>query len=377
MGPPPTAETLEARGRALGLDPYEIADGKHPGHWRLRPGYRATVLEMLDAKRRAGRVLAVRYFEEEAPRLGLRPDDVAVWINDHGYRGPALDATHSQIRILSLGDSCTFGSPLSQRHGYTRTLERELRQRGFGVEVVNGGVEGYAPADVLVRIDEFRALRPEITTLYIGWNALYTERFLEDNTGLGRYLVSARLVGRAVDLARARWGAHRAALAAYERPKRPRRDAAEVRLFDDYVPSFLPEVERIVVEMQASGSRVVLITIPGLYATDRDPSPRALETGHLPTFTDNPFVLARMAERYNTALRELARRRGLDLVDLDRWSSRELRPPEEHFVDSVHLDERSQERAGIVLADALESLVRASARPTPPAVPNRASPPGS
>ena len=51
--------------------------------------------------------------------------------------------------------------------------------------------------------------------------------------------------------------------------------------------------------MQAAGSRVVILTLPGLYQTDRDPSPRALEIGHLPTFTDNPFVLARMAELYS------------------------------------------------------------------------------
>jgi lysophospholipase L1-like esterase len=85
-----------------------------------------------------------------------------------------------------------------------------------------------------------------------------------------------------------------------------------------------------------------------------------LEVGHLPTFTDNPFVLARMVERYNAALRELAARRGLTLVDLDQWSRRELVPPEDYFVDSVHLDERSQERAGVVLADGLEPLLRAA-----------------
>jgi hypothetical protein len=110
-------------------------------------------------------------------------------------------------------------------------------------------------------------------------------------------------------------------------------------------------------EMQAAGSRVVLVTLPGLYASDRDPSPRALEIGHLPAFTDNPFVLARMAERYNDQLRRLASERGLGLVDLDSWCRQELRPADEHFVDSVHLDERSQERAGTFLAQALAPLI--------------------
>ena len=98
--------------------------------------------------------------------------------------------------------------------------------------------------------------------------------------------------------------------------------------------------------MQAAGSRVVILTLPGLYSTARDPAPRALEIGHLPTFTDNAFVLARMAERYNDALRALARERRLTLVDLDRWARATLVPPEEHFIDSVHLDELGQETAG-------------------------------
>jgi hypothetical protein len=136
-----------------------------------------------------------------------------------------------------------------------------------------------------------------------------------------------------------------------------------VRLASEYTPTFLPDVVRIVDEMRAGGSEVVLVTLPGLYSSDRDPSPRALEIGHLPTFTDNPFVVARMAERYNDRLRALARERGLALVDLDAWCRRELQPTEAHFVDSVHLDERAQERAGVFLARALAPLLsRGAAR---------------
>lgn len=361
----PSPAQLEAIGRQLGLDPYEMADPERPGRWRLRPGYRATVAELLEAKRRDGRQLTVRHIEEEAPRLGLRPDDVAVQINSAGYRGPEIDATRSRLRLLALGDSCTFGSPFAERFVYARALERELRARGFDAEVINGGVEGYAPDDVLARIDEFRALRPALTTVYVGWNALYNERWLADHTGLRRWSAGARLVGRALDLARARFGGRHAALAAYERAKRPERAAAEVELAGEYQSSFLPDVVRIVDEMRAGGSEVVLLTLPGLYSSDRDPSPRALEIGHLPTFTDNPFVLARMAERYNDQLRALARERGLVLVDLDAWCRRDLLPTEAHFVDSVHLDERSQERAGVFIAQALGPLLSRGAARAP------------
>jgi hypothetical protein len=242
------------------------------------------------------------------------------------------------------------------------------------VEVVNGGVEGYDPSDLLARLDEFRALRPEITTVYIGWNALYRERYLEEASGLARYLDSVRLLLRVRDvLAARRADPLQAALEAYERPKRPAREAPEVALVDAYRPSFLWQVERIVAGMREAGSHVVILTLPGLYSLDRHPSARSLAVGHLPAFTDNPFVLAAMAARYNDALRELARRQGLTAVDLERWGRDTLQPPESHFVDSVHLDEPSQQAAGVHLARAIEPLLReaASAQTIPRAASRR------
>jgi len=369
-GPPLTPAQAEALGRALDLDPYEMADPLRPGRWRLRPGYRASFSEMLAAKRAAGRSLTVRHMEQAAPGLGIAPDETAVEVNGDGYRGPALDPLHRRYRILAIGDSCTFGTPLSERYPYARVMEQELRARGFEVEVVNAGVEGYSPSDVLARLDEFEALRPELTTLYIGWNALFRDRFLDDASGPRRYLHSARLFSRALEAARARFGDRRqAATLAYERPRRADRAAPELRLLDAYVPSFFPEVVRIVERMQAAGSRVVILTLPGLYSSERDPSPRALEIGHLPTWSDNAFVLARMAERHNQALRALARERGLALVDLERWARETLVPPEQHFIDSVHLDELGQERAGRYLAEALAPLLPEPAREPQPSRP--------
>jgi lysophospholipase L1-like esterase len=369
---PLTPAQLDAAGRALGLDVYETADPLRPGRWRLRPGYRGTLHDVLEAKRAAGRVLAVRHMEAAATTLGIGPDEVAIEVNAEGFRGPALRLDQADVRILALGDSCTFGTPVADRYTYARAMERGLRTLGHPVEVVNGGVEGYDPSDVLARIDEFRALQPEITTLYIGWNALYRERYLDDVRGLARHLYSVRLFRHVRTIVLNRLADPRqAALEAYERPKRPDRTAPEIALLDDYQPSFVPQLVRIVEAMRAAGSRVVILTLPGLYQMDRDPSPRALEIGHLPTSTDNPFVLARTAGRYNETLRAIAKDRGLALVDLEAWARETLKPADEHFVDSVHLDERSQEQAGLYLAGVLAPLLP-GARPSATEVPSRA-----
>jgi len=222
------------------------------------------------------------------------------------------------------------------------------------VEVVNGGVEGYAPAQVLARMEDFRALRPDVATVYVGWNALWAEPV---SYGPERYLRVARLLRRARERLQTLRNPRGAAMEAFTRPKRPDADAPEVREMEEYVPTFMGDVERIVDEMETDGVRVVIATLPGLYVMEEAPSLRALKIGHLPAFTDNPYVLAKLTERYNGALREMARRRGLPLVDLDRWSREALRPRDSYFIDSVHLTEEGQTLLGKHMAERLRPLL--------------------
>jgi lysophospholipase L1-like esterase len=349
-GPDAPAD-LDAIGRALSLNPYEMVDPRRPSRWRLRPGCTLTLSQLLEAKRRDGHDLAVRYLRERAGRLGVRDDEVVLRIDAAGYRGPEVDPAHRRVRILALGDSCTFGTALGEQYPYPRVLEGALRRAGRDVEVINAGVEGYGPVDVLARLDELKALRPEITTIYLGWNALFDESFFEKTHGTARYSAGLGLLKDAYEQAMQRVvDPQERARAAVRREKHPDPAAPEVAALADYRPWFLRDLERVVAGMQSAGSRVVLITLPGLYVTDEAPSPRALAVGYLPLFTDNPYVLAQMARAYNDSLRSLAARQGLLLIDLDRWSRRALEPREAHFFDSVHLYEESQALIGEEIA---------------------------
>lgn len=348
---------LEAAGRAMGLDPYEMIDPSDRTSWRLRAGVKLTFAEVLEKKRSEGHLLAVRYLEKRAAEMQVPADAPAIAINADGFRGPEIDPGHARLRILAIGDSCTFGTPLGEQYPYPRVVERALGAAGRPVEVINAGVEGYGPKQVLMRLEEFTRLQPEVTTIYLGWNALFMETFPEPGGGARRWSASLGLLHDAWVRATAGGDAREKALAAYERPKRPDRDAAEVKALDHYVPSFMPDLVRIVEAMQAAGSRVVLVTLPGLYTMETTPDAESLAKGHLPPFTDNPYVLARMAERYNGCLRELARARRLDLVDLDAWSRTALEPRARRFFDSVHLDEPGQEMIGGTIAAALLPLL--------------------
>lgn len=331
------------------LNEYEVQDSKDRKLWRLRPGYAQTFEQVIVAKQNSGRDLGVEYLKQRAPKLGIRPQDIVFRINEDGFKGPELDKSHSRLRILTLGDSCTFGS-LFDAWSYPRVLERELRQLGWKVEVVNGGVQGYSPKQVLARIEEFKALKPEITTVYIGWNAIFSYDALP-NRGFRFYTPWL------VRTAYARLFPHRAALSLYNRPRHADKNDPELKQLDGYVPPFMKDVELIIRQMQSSGSKVVLVTLPGLYTTKEEPSARSLQIGHLPGFTKNPYVLAKMAEEYNSALKRLARQYGLQVIDLAEWSDAALYPRDAYFFDSVHLYEEGEELVGKYMAQLLVPVV--------------------
>jgi lysophospholipase L1-like esterase len=375
---PGASVDLEAAGRALGLDPYEMVDPMNRSNWRLRAGLRMSFGQVLEKKRSEGHLLAVQYLEKRAAELHVAPDTLAIAIDAAGFRGPEVDPSHARPRVLAIGDSCTFGTALGEQYPYPRVVERALGAAGRPVEVINAGVEGYGPKNVLLRIEEFERLEPEVTTIYLGWNALFAETFFETAYGPGRYSTSLRLLHDAWARATAGGGdARRQALAAYERPKHPDRSAPEVKALEHYVPFFMPDLVRIVDAMQTAGSRVVLVTLPGLYTMDETPDAATLAKGHLPQFTDNPFVLARMAERYNECLRELARARHLEVIDLEAWSRTTLTPRSQHFFDSVHLDEPSQGLIGEKIAAALLKDIPAPVATATAAHPAAAAPPRS
>lgn len=344
------------------LNDYQEAHPSIPWVWTLKPGLRESLGEAIEAKERAGRNVAAAYFRERARVLGLPLETPFLRINRAGFRGPELLADHRLPRILTIGDSCTFGT-FPEDRTYPRVLEAELARLGKPVEVVNAGVEGYSPRHVLARIEEYAALRPEVVTIYLGWNALFAENPVARDAEGTPSLASTRLLARAGNaiLPGGRQDAARRALA---REKHVDRGDPVLLALRAWQPSCLADIAAIAERMAKGGSRIVLLTLPGLY-TSADPSPKALEIGHLPEWTDNPLVLAKVTERFNAGLAALARRRGYHLVDLAGWSDRRLIPRDTWFFDSVHLHESGQTRIGLCLAREIVDDVPAPAGPPP------------
>ena len=87
-------------------------------------------------------------------------DRKPVHINSHGTRGPDFQTNKpvGTIRILSLGDSRTFGWGLADEETYSRQLERLLQERagsGKKIEVINAGVNAWSYLQMLVYLRDF------------------------------------------------------------------------------------------------------------------------------------------------------------------------------------------------------------------------------
>ena len=107
-------------------------------------------------------------------RRGASFPEARMAINTLGLRGPevALEKRPGTRRVLCLGDSCTFGGG----HPYAEFLQGILDRRfgGGRFEVLNGGVIGYTSLHGLEWYQrELARLRPDIVTIYFGWNDMW------------------------------------------------------------------------------------------------------------------------------------------------------------------------------------------------------------
>jgi lysophospholipase L1-like esterase len=345
------------------LSEFEVADPAHPGNWLLRRGASMTLGEVLEHRRLHGWEGEIDPLVAAASERGIGAEEEVFRVSSAGYKGPELGRDAKRLRVLALGDSCTFGS-LLDRASYPRELERSLAEHGIASEVVNGGVDSYYPAHILARIDEFRALRPQVVVLYVGCNALYGERGAVDLLADRLYVVRAfRTLARWFDPR----VDPRAALARREVLRSEALDLRDpvIARVANYEPSFLPDVERIARELEGAGARIFLVTLPSLYSLERTPSAAALHRGQLPSFTDNAYVLARMVDRYNFGLGELAREGGFSTIHAAAWAEAHFIPAEAYFEGALQLNVTGQQALGAWIAEVLAEKLAARPAPAP------------
>lgn len=249
--------------------------------WRLAPG--------------------IRLPDDAWPMFGLISNEQGVR-EDHEIPS---DKNDDEIRILFLGDSCTFGYRLAFEDTYVQRTEALLREKfpGVSIDCINAGVPGYTLFQGW-RLLEARGFRfqPDLVVLSFGWNEIAEWDGIGDPQQHDRW--KARTPPRplrSLRLCRLLWQAlHDRQSSAVVTGRRPRLVPHEFR-------AILEEIDR---EAQRRGIGLLLLVWPSTenlaedYRTPmqleqfRFGEGRALGPDGSPAVVDGIAVMRAMARRY-------------------------------------------------------------------------------
>lgn len=335
----------------LHLDSYEIMDPKKSGHWVLRPNFIASNEALIAEKNDAGKWLGAAAVQEI---LEVKRSDT-LRINSSGFKGPELDVSHRCPRILMIGDSATFGVGALSYPGFARTA---FLKSNVQAEIINAGVEGYNPKNVLNEMPRYLALKPEIVTIYIGWNEIFATDI--DVIGAAVPLKSLWLIRHALNAVNGLMDKDASsATHAYQKKLHINTNSQVLKKIRNHNFQWLNDIREIITGFHAIDTEVYLVTLLGLFQSDQLPSKDELVIGHLPVGTDNPLVLAALTDQANDFLRSEALRDGVHLIDLQKWGKSKLQPPASYFFDSVHFNRQGLEEVGNYIASELAKPVLA------------------
>ena len=295
------------------LDYPEVFKKDRVLFWRLREGQTATS----------------EFFEGRTYR-----------INSLGLRGDEVGPTNAARRVLTLGNSCTFGWGVPYQSTFSARLEENL---GGAYEVINAGIPGYSSFQGRRFFErELVHLKPDVVVIMFGWNDHWAaasgipdkeqrfppEMVLKFHNELSR-LHSYRLLKKLL-------------LSLLEKDPDSLFDRAApvYRVgFDD----FRANLHAICETVQRTGAIPILVTspAPALPADNRD-------------VWWAPAV--RYHARYNEVVRELARSARVVLVDAGRASEQREGLYDDAFLDFIHFNASGHELVATLLTRAIVTV---------------------
>jgi lysophospholipase L1-like esterase len=112
-------------------------------------------------------------FRENLDTKSRAFSDLSYHINSRGFRGPEISQSDPDLRVLALGNSCTFGWGVRWEDTWTNQLQNILGDSlsDTQVEVINAGVPGYSSHQGRLYFEtELIDLSPDIVLIMFGWN---------------------------------------------------------------------------------------------------------------------------------------------------------------------------------------------------------------
>lgn len=278
---------------------------------------------------REGQTVTSKFFEGRTYR-----------INSLGLRGEEVASVKTARRVLTLGNSCTFGWGVPYQSTFSARLEPLL---GTQYETINGGIPGYSSFQGRRFFErELIHLKPDIVIIMFGWNDHWAaasgipdkeQRFppelvLEVQNELSR-LHSYRLLKKLL-------------LSLLEKDP----DS----LFDRAAP-----VYRVGLDDFRSNLHAICRTVQGMGATPimvTSPAPSLPQDGRDVWWAPAVGYHA----RYNEVVRELARSAKVVLVDAARAFEGHEGLYDDPFLDFIHFNASGHELVATLLAQAITSI---------------------
>ena len=317
------------------------------------------------------------------PLLDINNDS----LNKAGFRTHEFSPKPPGVyRVLSLGDSCTFGITTTTMFEYIptpypRRLEELAAEHGGTrkVEVLNAGVPGYNSFQgVMLMRTKLRGLQPDLVTVRYGWNDHFMSRQMSGDAFRepdNRLLLGIQdlLLRTAIypSLRRLRQDLETAS----RRSATAKATVAEIP--HEWIPTisidlYKHNLRRIAEIARARGAEVWFLTSPHAFVTDEnrgqyDKFPAGPSAKQLLVFNAIPSFerLIEIHESYNAATREVGAELGAPVIDMDALYRRHS---SEHLFTSQDVPHPTQ--AGHDLeAEALyaQMLAEGIVRPEPPA----------
>lgn len=269
-----------------------------------------------------------------------------VQINSDGFVGNELRKRNDKlIRILAVGDSCTFGDGDADTT-YPALLEKNLNRDSTGAmeyEVVNGGVEGLNSGMALKRLKLKGAeLHSKIITIYIGWNDLMkfdptSQAKTKEWSGVARMIDKLWLVK-----------GMRKLVFFYIRPNlKPPGVGKDSQkgYFKNFIPSFYEDNLRKLIDTSRDlNAKPLVMTLPTVVRKDmtlKDIKEANVVFPYYPS-AYNVLDLLDMINAYNKSIRRIAGEKNVPIIDLEGVFAR-LKTPKPYFYDTMHTNIKGRE----------------------------------
>lgn len=284
-------------------------------------------------------------FLRRDPELFWRPQPNVVGHNSIGFYGPefTVEKPAGVLRIVCLGDSCTHFGPIS----YPDMLRAYLEKVAPGkFEVINAGVIGYTSFQGKKLLEtEVLAWKPDIVSVYFGWNDHWLARGLQDKqqtqveAGVTDGLHNVRLF----QLIRSLAG-----------PGATSRDAG-MRVEPEDYRSNLAAIGQ---QCKTAGIQCFYLTAP--HAFDLGVPPYLVDSGEAKNLED----LIQIHSDYNNIVREVAESGAGTLIDLDREID-QMNKPELFIDDHIHLSQTGRLYVAQRFAKTLQATGQLTIEETP------------